>query len=298
MASLIFKDLLVQALNEDGAGLDWTSRGTLLSKKNAQGKAKVIAKSKGIWAGEMLAQVTQSLSQEMGAPFTIKMLVKDGDRLLPGDVVCEWKGSLAGILALERPFLNLCGFSGGIAQKTRTLVDLMDSKWKTFRLGTAPPRLTLTRKTLPYYRDLSILAVMAGRGHAHRVSLSGGVLIKENHIEASGSIKRAIDGVKKTAPHSLKIEIEVRNIEELKQALGAHADVIMLDNFNPEQVKAALKVVDAATKSESTHRPTIEVSGGIQAENIQNFVMPGVDVISVGSLTHSVTAIDLSLLVQ
>jgi len=297
MASLIFKDLLVQALNEDGSGLDWTSLGTLSAKKNAQGKAKIIAKSKGIWAGEMLCEATQSLASELGTPFTIKMLIKEGARLLPGDVVCEWKGSLAGILALERPFLNLCGFSGGIAQKTRTLVDLIESKWKSYRLSSPAPRLTLTRKTLPYYRDLSVLAVMAGRGHAHRVSLSGGVLIKENHIQASGSIKRAIDGVKKVAPHGLKIEIEVTQMDELKQALSAGADIIMLDNFTPEQVKVAIKIIEK-TADKTIPRPWIEVSGGMNAENIQNFVMPGVDVISVGSLTHSVTAIDLSLLVQ
>ena len=293
MASLIFKDLLIQGLREDGSQLDWTTRGATSGAKNLKSKAKIVAKSKGTWTGQDLLLATELVSLELGHPLEIKSLVKEGARLLPGDTVCEWKGSPQGILLLERPFLNIASFTGGIASKTRTLVDLIESKWKSLRLSTPPPRLTLTRKTLPHYRDISILAVMAGGGFSHRVSLSGGILIKENHIRAAGSIKKALESVRRIAPHSLRPEIEVTSLDELKQALVNHAEIIMLDNFLPDQIKSAMKIIDSSSKD---HRPIIEVSGGIDEKNIPDYVIPGVDIISVGSLTHSVKAIDLSLL--
>jgi nicotinate-nucleotide pyrophosphorylase (carboxylating) len=187
-------------------------------------------------------------------------------------------------LALERPFLNLVAYASGVASATRQLVDVVA------RVSSA--RVTSTRKILPYYRDLAIYGVLCGGGVAHRVSLSGGVLLKENHIAAAGGIARAIKGVQAISPHGLKIEIEVRNLDELKQALKAGAEVVMLDNFEPEKVRAAVKQV-----RESKRAVVIEVSGGLTAANIAEYALPGVDVLSCGGLTHSVRALDLSLLV-
>jgi nicotinate-nucleotide pyrophosphorylase (carboxylating) len=157
-----------------------------------------------------------------------------------------------------------------------------------------PPRVTSTRKTLPGYRDLSIAAVIAGGGHPHRVSLSGGVLIKENHIAAAGGIASAIRGAVSVAPHGLRVEVEVRDLKELQEALDHEVDVVLLDNFSPSLVAEALKLIHAHAHS----RVRVEVSGGISQRNIRDYVQQGVHVISVGSLTHSVSPLDLSLLVE
>jgi nicotinate-nucleotide pyrophosphorylase (carboxylating) len=158
-----------------------------------------------------------------------------------------------------------------------------------------PPRVTSTRKTLPGYRDIAIASVLAGGGHSHRVSLSSGVLIKENHIAAAGGIAGAIAGAREIAPHGLRVEVEVRDEDELQQALAAHADGVLLDNFKPEQIRKALTIIDQAKLSQHV---LVEVSGGIHEGNICEYSIEGVDVISVGSLTHSVKATDLSLLLE
>ena len=153
--------------------------------------------------------------------------------------------------------------------------------------------MTMTRKTLPGYRDLSILGLQVGGGYAHRVSLSGGVLIKENHIVIAGSIQKAVDGARSIAPHGLKIEVEVRSVKELQQALKARVDCVLLDNFQPSQVQTALEIM-----SKHEYCPLIEVSGGLTEANIVEYAIEGVDVLSVGSLTHSVKSLDLSLLIN
>src|SRR5690606_37963643 len=173
------------------------------------------------------------------------------------------------------------------------LVSIVDGAWKKSRSPGEAPRVTSTRKILPYYRDVAIAAVMAGGGFAHRVSLDGGALIKENHIAAAGGIRAAIRGARAVAPHLLKIEIEVRNLKELREAVDAGADVIRLDNFSTKSVREAVDLVE-----ESHRSPLIECSGGITEETIGNYAIPGVHVLSIGGLTHSVKAIDLSLLVD
>jgi nicotinate-nucleotide pyrophosphorylase (carboxylating) len=188
-------------------------------------------------------------------------------------------------LVFERSFINLAAYCGGIAFQTRRLLELVNKKGMK-----NPPRITGTRKTLPGYRDLAIQSSIIGGAHPHRYNLSGGLLIKENHIRAAGSIAKAIHQARQTAPHLLKIEIEVRNLNELKEATDSGAEVIMLDNFSPELVLEAVK-----TKSQQT---CFEVSGGINESNIDQYLIEGLDVISIGSITHSVKSIDLSLLVQ
>lgn len=286
------KKALLRGLEEDAWQLDFTSLGTLSQAKKQTAQAKIVAKSEGIWVGESLAKAAELVSQEIAHPLKIVSKVKDGERLKTGQVVATLSGSTRGILTLERPFLNLASFMGGIAWKTAKLTDRLSTEWKKTGAKSPPPRVTPTRKTLPYFRDLSVYAVIQGGGSPHRVSLSGGVLIKENHIAAAGSILKAVQGCRKVAPHGLKIEVEVRNHKELKQAIEAKADIIMLDNFLPSQAKEAMKLLPGS------ERPLIEVSGGIDESTIADYAIPGVDIISVGGLTHSVKSIDLSLLLS
>jgi nicotinate-nucleotide pyrophosphorylase (carboxylating) len=212
--------------------------------------------------------------------------LKNGDGFKTGDVVCRLDGLARGLLAIERPFLNLASYASGIATHTRAFVQAVSKV-------SHPPRIVPTRKTLPHYRDLAVLSVLSGGGASHRVSLSGGVLIKENHIASAGGISRAVQNTRAVSPHLLKIEIEVRNESELREALQAGADGVLLDNFTPEQARSAV-----ASIAKLNPRPFIEISGGVTVENISTYAIEGVDVISIGSLTLSVRATDLSLLVD
>ncbi|MBC7385190.1 MAG: carboxylating nicotinate-nucleotide diphosphorylase [Cryobacterium sp.] len=287
------KDLLLTGLKDDGFGLDWTTLGTS-SVKNRQSLTAVIsAKACGVFLGETLALAAEAASVEIGLPFKVRALSSDGQAVKPGTKVSEWKGSAAGILALERPYLNLASYLSGIATRTRVLVDTVESEWKRKKHSGIAPRVTSTRKILPHYRDAAISAVMAGGGFAHRVSLSGGVLIKENHIAAAGSIRDAVEGARSVAPHGLKIEVEVRNLSELKQALHCKVEIIMLDNFTPSEVGKAV-----ASIASFDYSPLVECSGGISEKTIAAYALPGVHILSIGGLTHSVTALDLSLLVK
>jgi nicotinate-nucleotide pyrophosphorylase (carboxylating) len=295
---LDLKTLILRGLEEDGYGLDWTTLGVEKARSEKRGKttakrARIVAKANGVFFGEASGRAAEMISEEIGFPFGVRALVRDGTPVKPGTVVAEWKGAPEGILAIERPYLNVVSYLSGIATRTRRFVSLVDGAWRATRSGEETPRVTPTRKTLPYYRDSAIAAVMAGGGIAHRVSLSGGVLIKENHIATAGGIRAAIRGVRAVAPHLLKIEVEVRNLKELREALAENADAIMLDNFSPKAVREALEIVKASGMD-----PVIECSGGISEETVSEYVIPGVHVLSVGGLTHSVKALDLSLLVE
>jgi nicotinate-nucleotide pyrophosphorylase (carboxylating) len=287
-----WKELLRQGLRDDGWPWDWTTLGTM-GRADASLRARIVAKSPGIWAGEGLALAAERVSQELELPLKIRSRIKDGARLKPGDVVCEWEGAARSLLALERPFLNLASYVSGVATATRELVDEVARAWG----GNPgqPPRVTPTRKTLPGYRDVAVHGVNCGGGIPHRVSLSGGVLIKENHVAAAGGIASAVQGARAVAPHGLKIEIEVRGLRELQEAVEAGAEVIMLDNFTPPQVSEALGKLAGWARGPL---PLVEISGGISRDTIGSFAIPGVNIISSGSLTHSVRALDLSLLVE
>jgi nicotinate-nucleotide pyrophosphorylase (carboxylating) len=280
--SEFWKRSLEEGLREDGWPWDWTVRGSVPHRVI---RARIVAKSSGIWVGQALA----SAAAQISGTNLITEILPDGSSVGPGAIVAKWEGPAHWVLALERPALNLAQFASGIATQTSRLVDIVRS------VGLKnPPRVTSTRKTLPGYRDLSIAGVIAGGGHPHRVSLSGGVLIKENHIAAAGSIGGAVRGARTAAPHGLRIEIEVRNLVELQQALDAEVDAVLLDNFTPALVGDALKAIALHSNS----RVTVEVSGGISEANILGYVQEGVHVISVGSLTHTVKPLDLSLLVE
>jgi nicotinate-nucleotide pyrophosphorylase (carboxylating) len=291
----IWKDLLQAGLKDDGWPWDWTSLGTFLGadsggtsggshRRSVQSiEAKVVAKSDGVWAAEKLVSAVAKFSGQI----TAKSKFPDGKAFHKGDILVELQGSARDILALERPFLNLAAYVSGIATSTARMVELVRQASPK-----NPPRVTLTRKTLPGYRDVAIHGVIAGGGFPHRVSLSGGVLIKENHIAAAGGLAQAVKGARGVAPHGLKIEVEVTSLVELQQAIDANADGVLLDNFTPTEVQAALKLLETATS-----RPFVEVSGGLTEETIASYALSGVNVLSVGALTHSVKVVDLSLLV-
>lgn len=278
-----FSEALKRGLDEDGSDWDWTSLGTTKDPRQIL-KAVIIAKSPGVWAGEALVAALQNLEPRL----KVKQLVNNGTALKPGMKLLHWEGPARELLALERPFLNLASYVGGIATQT----DRMVKKIRT-ACPKNPPRLTSTRKTLPGYRDVGIYGVIAGGGLSHRVSLSGGVLIKENHIAAAGSIGDAIQEARAIAPHGLLIEVEVRDLRELDEALEFRSDAVLLDNFSPKEIRLALKRMETLGEA----RPWVEVSGGINEDTVSRYAISGVDILSSGSLTHSVTGIDLSLLV-
>jgi nicotinate-nucleotide pyrophosphorylase (carboxylating) len=290
------KHLIRAGLRDDGWPSDWT---TLGSVKNPLKKvrARLVAKASGIWAGAALTHSLNSVARELAeittGDFLAQSRLEDGEAVKPGQQVAEWTGSAILVLALERPFLNLAQFAGGIATATHEFAAIVKKACPK-----ATPRVTATRKTLPYYRDLAFYALQVGGGHVHRTNLAGGVLIKENHIAAAGGIAQAIRGTRSIAPHGFKIEIEVRDLQELQKAIKAHADVIMLDNFSVADVQRAIKMIDASFPPGSSARPLIVVSGGLSTSNIAKYAIPGVDILSIGSLTHSVRALDISLLVE
>lgn len=279
--NLFWKPLLERGFADDGLPWDWTTLGTLSTPEKPV-RARLVAKSPGVWAAAGLLQVLAEYGIRAQSKLT------DGAPFKKGEVIATWQGPARAVLAAERPFLNLAAYACGVAGATHRFV-----KAARKACPKQTPRVTLTRKTLPGYRDVTIHAVIAGGGHPHRVSLAGGVLIKENHIAAAGGIAAAITGARARAPHGHRIECEVRDEKELHEALAAGAEVILLDNFSPAQVKRALKLVAVQPR-----RPVIEVSGGVNEKNIIQYAIPGVDVISVGAITHSVTAADLSLLVE
>ena len=284
----VWKKWLKIGLEEDLASFDWTARATAKARGSAAEEkvsAKLIAKGTGIWAGGLGLKALELLSAEMGSPLQVKSFVKDGDAVVSSQVVCEWIGTAEAIVIFERSFINLASYFSGIATETSLLVKkVSDRKLKN------PPRITGTRKTLPGYRELAIESTLIGGAHPHRFNLSGGLLLKENHIEAAGSIQAAVDNARSVIPHLLKIEIEVRNLKELEEAIAAKVEVILLDNFSPELVKEAIALKPSGV--------CYEVSGGITLQTIDPYLQEGLDVISVGSITHSVKALDLSLLMN
>lgn len=286
------RDHLSQGLKDDGWPLDWTSIGTV-KKPDQIIEAHIVAKARGVWAGSGVVEAVAQFSRELGLPIETSAKCEDGESVEAKDLVSVWRGPARSVLALERPFLNIVSYMSGIATATAALVNEVEKTARKRKLPEAP-RVTSTRKTLPGYRDLAVYGVLCGGGFSHRVSLAGGVLIKENHIAAAGGVHKAVEGARAVAPHGLRVEIEVTNLDELEAAVKAGADVVMLDNFTPKEVERAMRVLQKL-KATSV---VVEVSGGISLESIASYVIPGVHIISSGSLTHSVKALDLSLLVK
>ena len=210
--------------------------------------------------------------------FETKIYKHDGDKLKKGDIIAEIHGKTRTILKGERTALNLIQHMSGVATATNKAVELVK--------GTNAS-IADTRKTLPGLRPIQKYAVTVGGGRNHRYNLSDAAMLKDNHIDAGGGIANAVAKLKKRLGHMTKIELEVRNLDELKQALAADVDVIMLDNMTPEMMKEAVKITDG--------KALLEASGNITDETLKEVAQTGVDIISMGALTHSVTAFDISL---
>lgn len=263
------------ALAEDLHAGDVTSRCTVPRGMGAVGRIE--ARQELIVAGmQIAARVFGRVDQGLA----VEMLVEDGQRVGPGTALMRIGGRARAILAAERTALNLLQRACGVATLTSQYVDAAGGR----------VRIVDTRKTMPGLRVLDRYAVRCGGAHNHRNDLGAGVLIKENHIRCAGSVAQAVVSAKLGASHALRIECEVETLEELGEAIEAGADAVLLDNMDDDQVKAAVELAQG--------RVLIEVSGGITLERIPRLAELGVDLISVGALTHSAPAADLSLLID
>jgi len=274
----IVDDLVLGALEEDGAHDDVTTRAIVLGDQ--WGRGVFIAKDAGVVSGLPVAAVAMTSFDEQ---VSFDSLIDDGERVSAGTELAEVEGPLASILATERVALNFVQRLSGVATLTRQFCDSV--------VGTKA-RILDTRKTTPGMRDLERYAVRCGGGHNHRFNLSAGVLIKDNHIAAAA--QRGITDVgdvvmlaRNSSPHTMRIEVEVTSLAQLVEALQGGADIILLDNMTPAQIREAVEKVAG--------RALVEASGGITMETVREIAEAGVDFISIGALTHSAPALDISL---
>jgi nicotinate-nucleotide pyrophosphorylase (carboxylating) len=267
-------DLLIDLALEEDAGLgDLTSRAVFPAAHTS--RAYISTDHELVICGlEIAARVFSRVDPDL----KVKALARDGDRIKKGQRVLSISGPTIALLTAERTALNFIQRLSGIATLSRRFADAV--------AGTGV-RVVDTRKTTPAFRALEKYAVRCGGCHNHRSSLGEHVLIKDNHIAAAGSLSQAVVRAKEAAPHVSRIEVEAKTLAEVREAIRAAADVILLDNMKPSQIEAAVAIIgDAAL---------VEVSGGVRLETIRDYAISGVDVISVGALTHSAPAASLSL---
>ena len=268
--------LIDLALDEDAGLGDVTSRAIFAARHTSRGF--IDAKQDLVICGlEVAAQVFARVDPAL----RVKLLARDGDRVKCGARVLRVEGPTGAMLTAERTALNFLQRLSGIATKSRAFADAV--------AGTGV-RIADTRKTTPGWRALEKYAVRCGGCFNHRSSLGEHVLIKDNHIAAAGSLARAVEKCRAAAPHGAKIEVEAKTLAEVREALRARAEIILLDNMSPAQIRSAVKLI--------ARRALVEVSGGVRYETLRDYALPGVDVISIGALTHSATAVDLSLDLQ
>lgn len=272
-AGVNIDDLILMALKEDISSEDITTNSVMREKK--LGTVQLICKQDGVIAGlEIFKRVFELLDRET----ITKLYFKDGDRVKKGDLLGEVEGDIRVLLSGERTALNYLQRMSGIATYTNNMVKLLEG---------SSVKLLDTRKTTPNMRIFEKYAVKVGGGNNHRYNLSDGILLKDNHIDAAGGVANAIKMAKEYAPFVRKIEVEVENLDMLKEALEAGADIIMLDNMSPEMMKEAVKLTRG--------KAVTECSGNITKENIQIIIDTGVDYVSSGALTHSAPILDVSL---
>lgn len=270
-------DIIKNALREDIGDGDHSSLSCV--PENATGVAKLLVKGEGIIAGVELAK---RIFELYDPSLKVETFINDGDRVKFGDIAFEVHGSSRSILSTERLVLNFMQRMSGIATQTNDIVKLIE--------GT-DVKLLDTRKTTPGVRYMEKWAVRIGGGHNHRFALYDMIMLKDNHVDYAGGVKPAIERANeylKSTGKNLKIEIEVRNEQELAEAIEVgNVDRIMLDNFTPERIVNALKTIPDHFE--------VEASGGITIDTIRSFAETGVDYISVGALTHSFESLDMSL---
>ena len=265
--------LIMQALQEDITSEDITTNAVM--RKAKQGEVDLICKEDGIIAGlSVFERVFVLLDQNTKVEF----FVEDGNKVTKGLLMGKVYGDIRVLLSGERVALNYLQRMSGIATYTRQIADL---------LAGSRTKLLDTRKTTPNMRIFEKYAVRVGGGHNHRYNLSDGILLKDNHIGAAGSITKAVEMAKEYAPFVRKIEIEVENLDQVREAVEAGADIIMLDNMSPDMMKKAIEMIDG--------RAETECSGNVTRENIDKLVSVGVDYISSGALTHSSPILDISM---
>ncbi|GHO86139.1 carboxylating nicotinate-nucleotide diphosphorylase [Dictyobacter formicarum] len=271
-------DLIKKALEEDGAFADITTLSTV--PEDQWSEARVLARKPGVVAGIAVAiEVFRQIDERI----QIQQLVQDGALVRADENLLLLQGPARSVLSAERVALNFLGRLSGVATLTAQCVRAIEG---------SRTRIIDTRKTTPGLRALEKMAVQLGGGHNHRFGLNDGVLIKDNHIKAAGSIAAAVAGARQMAPHLLKIEVECETLAEVRTALDAGADVILLDNMTVEQMSQAVEVIRRAGL-----RVLIEASGdiGTDAERLNAVAATGVDFISLGALTHSAPNFNISL---
>lgn len=271
----LIDDLLNLAFAEDVGDGDHTTLSTIPAEE--QGKQHLIVKEEGILAG---VEIAHKVFEKFDPQLKMTVFIEDGAHVKPGDIAFEVEGSVRSLLQTERVMLNIMQRMSGIATQT--------AKYQQ-RLDGLKTKVLDTRKTTPGMRMLEKEAVRIGGGCNHRIGLFDMILIKDNHVDFAGGIPQAVSAARKYLAEKgkdLKIELEVRNEDEIRQALEAGVDRIMLDNFTPERTREAVKLING--------RIEIESSGGITLDTLRDYGECGVDFISVGALTHSVKGLDMS----
>lgn len=273
----IYVDNLIKtALLEDINYCDVTT--DYLIPADQMGNGRLVAKAEGILCG---AEVAARVFEIIDSDIKIEILIKDGESVKYGDEIMRFEGRTASLLKGERTALNLIQHMSGIATAANQAMKLVE--------GTNAS-IADTRKTLPGLRPLQKYAVMTGGAKNHRYNLSDAAMLKDNHIDAAGGITAAVTALRKKIGHMTKIEVETRNLDELREALAVKADIIMLDNMSPELMKEAVEITDG--------KAVLEASGGITNETLRAVAESGVDIISIGALTHSVKAFDISMYIK
>ncbi|MCI5752709.1 MAG: carboxylating nicotinate-nucleotide diphosphorylase [Oscillospiraceae bacterium] len=269
-------DLIKRALTEDINYIDLAT--DYLTREDSVSTAQYIAKDDGVLCGiDVAMRVFHILDDDIKT----EIFIHDGEKLKKGDIIGTVSGSTKTILEGERTSLNILQHMSGVATATSAYAAQCEGTKAT---------IADTRKTLPGLRPLEKYAVMIGGGRNHRYNLSDAAMIKDNHADAYGGITNAVNVLRSKMGHMNKIEVEVRNKEELLEALAVQADVIMLDNMSPAEMAECVKLTDGRAK--------LEASGGITLESVREIAMTGVDIISVGAITHSVKAFDISLKIK
>ena len=266
-------DLIKNAIKEDINYIDVAT--DYLLDENEESEAYFVAKADGVLCGIDVAMRVFGLLDDS---FSCSVYKKDGDEIKKGDIIAEFKGKTVKLLKGERTSLNLIQHMSGIATITNSCVKET--------IGTKAT-IADTRKTLPGLRSLQKYAVTCGGGRNHRYNLSDCAMLKDNHIDAKGGITPAVKALREKIGHTVKIEVETRTLDEVKEALSAGADIIMLDNMDNDTMAKAVEIVDG--------KALLEASGNLTKERLRSVAELGVDILSIGALTHSVEAFDISM---
>lgn len=269
-------ELIKKAITEDINYIDVSS--AYLFNDADRTEAYFVSKADGVLCGIDIAMRVFSL---LDNTFEYTLYKHDGDELKAGDLIAEFSGKTLKLLEGERTSLNLLQHMSGVATMTNAAVKAVEGT------GTS---IADTRKTLPGLRAIQKYAVTCGGGHNHRYNLSDAAMLKDNHIDAGGGITKTVETLRKKIGHTVKIEVETRTLDEVKEAVAAGADIIMLDNMTLEQMKEAVDIIGG--------KALTEASGNVTLENIRTVAQAGVDIISMGAVTHSVKAFDISMRIK